>query len=70
MTGSKYYWVLFFQESVYQRAVAPLVSKFIEDGMHASVLAYGQTGAGKTHTMFGKSEDPGIIPQVCNLENT
>jgi len=26
-----------------------------------SVLAYGATGAGKTHTMLGSPEDPGVI---------
>ena len=42
-------------------------------GYNATVIAYGQTGAGKTHTMFGDgSADPrlgpsryGIVPRVC-----
>lgn len=27
------------------------------------IFAYGQTSSGKTHSMFGTSSDPGIIPQ-------
>lgn len=34
-------------------------------GFNSTILAYGQTGAGKSHTMFGSGEDPGIIPRVC-----
>lgn len=30
------------------------------DGYNCSVFAYGATGAGKTHTMLGKDENPGI----------
>jgi hypothetical protein len=32
------------------------------DGYNVTVFAYGQTGAGKTHTMYGTSEDPGLAP--------
>nr|XP_034172678.1 kinesin-like protein KIF18A [Osmia lignaria] len=30
------------------------------DGYNCSVFAYGATGAGKTHTMLGNNQDPGI----------
>ena len=30
-------------------------------GYNASVFAYGATGAGKTHTMLGSEENPGIM---------
>ena len=48
---------------MYNRVISPVISKFIDDGTNASVLAYGQTGAGKTYTMFGRPDAPGIIPQ-------
>ena len=32
------------------------------DGYHASVFAYGQTSTGKTFTMTGTKESPGIVP--------
>lgn len=33
------------------------LSPFIE----TSVLAYGATGAGKTHTMLGSADEPGVM---------
>jgi kinesin family protein 18/19 len=30
-------------------------------GYNASVFAYGATGAGKTYTMLGTEDDPGIM---------
>ena len=35
-------------------------------GFNGTILAYGQTSAGKSHTMFGTASDPGIIPRVCS----
>lgn len=31
------------------------------DGFNSTVFAYGATGAGKTHTMLGSQERPGIM---------
>ena len=33
----------------------------IFNGYNCSVFVYGATGAGKTHTMLGSSDNPGII---------
>jgi len=42
--------------------VSPLVDTVLDQpGMHACVMAYGQTGAGKTFTMEGSPEQPGLI---------
>lgn len=38
------------QEELYYSVVQPLVLKTIE-GYHSTVLAYGQTGTGKSYTM-------------------
>ncbi|KAI9995996.1 hypothetical protein PInf_013174 [Phytophthora infestans] len=61
------------QMETYRLCVAPLVQGFL-DGYNATVLAYGQTGTGKTHTMAGTGFDgrgrekngelQGIIPRV------
>ncbi|KAI5191911.1 kinesin family member 22 [Nematocida minor] len=37
----------------------------IARGINTSILAYGATGSGKTHTMCGTAEDPGIIPRMA-----
>merc|ERR1712232_1154063 len=34
------------------------------DGYNVTIFAYGQTGAGKTHTMYGNSEHVGITPRT------
>ncbi|XP_069100188.1 kinesin-like protein KIF22 [Pleurodeles waltl] len=51
------------QQEVYSRSVEPILSHLL-DGQNASVFAYGPTGAGKTHTMLGSPEQPGIIPRA------
>ncbi len=40
------------QEEVFEE-VSPLIQSFI-DGYNVGIFAYGQTGAGKSHTMHGK----------------
>ena len=48
------------------KGVIPSVLK----GIHATIFAYGITGSGKTHTMQGNEEHPGIIPRAAeNLLN-
>ncbi|RUS79447.1 hypothetical protein EGW08_012788 [Elysia chlorotica] len=46
-------------EDVYTRAARPLISCIFNGGT-ATCFAYGQTGAGKTHTMLGDEETPGL----------
>lgn len=38
------------------------------DGYHCCLLAYGQTGAGKSYTLMGSDhehEHEGVIPRTC-----
>ncbi|CAJ0564179.1 unnamed protein product, partial [Mesorhabditis spiculigera] len=35
-------------------------------GYNACIFAYGQTGSGKSYSMMGTSEQPGIIPRLCD----
>lgn len=44
---------------VFEGSTKSLISNLLE-GYNCSVFAYGATGAGKTHTMLGNREDPGI----------
>jgi len=52
------------QAKVYEACAAPVVEAVL-DGFNGTVFAYGQTGAGKSHTMEGYPDPPelrGIIP--------
>lgn len=44
---------------VFEGSTKSLITNLL-DGYNCSVFAYGATGAGKTHTMLGHKEDPGI----------
>ena len=64
------------QDEVYDAVAAKLVRAVCCDGFNGLVFAYGQTGTGKTHTIFGperswrsvRGEDCGILPRaVCAI---
>eukprot|EP00756_Hemistasia_phaeocysticola_P054617 Hpha_TRINITY_DN30530_c0_g1::TRINITY_DN30530_c0_g1_i1::g.193680::m.193680/K17914/KIF13; kinesin family member 13 len=60
------------QEDVYS-LVGTVALENAWQGYHTCVFAYGQTGAGKTHTMMGNFQcregelegEPGIVPRLC-----
>lgn len=55
-----------FQIDLYVNTARPIVDKVLE-GYNGTILAYGQTGTGKTYTMVGDSDSPqtkGIIPNT------
>lgn len=45
---------------VYKNLAKPIISKALQ-GFNGTIFAYGQTSSGKTHTMVGNDEKPGII---------
>ncbi|KAJ1550681.1 Kinesin-like protein kif22, partial [Cladochytrium tenue] len=52
------------QADVFEAVGAGLLARAMQ-GRNATVFAYGQTGAGKTHTIVGKGrDDPGLLPRV------
>ncbi|KAI5062499.1 hypothetical protein GOP47_0023038 [Adiantum capillus-veneris] len=53
------------QEDVFAE-IGPLVRSAL-DGHNVCVFAYGQTGAGKTFTMEGSKDSPGIVPRTLDL---
>lgn len=55
-----------YQRTVYENLGAPLLDKAF-NGWNGTIFAYGQTGAGKSFSMTGTAEMPGIIPQM-NVE--
>uniref|UniRef100_A0A6M2EYD1 Kinesin motor domain-containing protein n=1 Tax=Populus davidiana TaxID=266767 RepID=A0A6M2EYD1_9ROSI len=48
-------------QDVYEVAAKPVVKAAME-GVNGTVFAYGVTSSGKTHTMHGDQNSPGIIP--------
>ncbi|NWV04588.1 KI18A protein, partial [Ptilonorhynchus violaceus] len=48
------------QLEVFEHTTKRLIDGFL-NGYNCTVLAYGATGAGKTHTMLGSPEDPGVM---------
>ncbi|KAM6430694.1 kinesin-like protein KIFC3 isoform 1-T4 [Liasis olivaceus] len=53
------------QEDVFQEVQALITSCI--DGYNVCIFAYGQTGAGKTYTMEGTLENPGINQRALQL---
>ncbi|KAG7382549.1 hypothetical protein PHYPSEUDO_004748 [Phytophthora pseudosyringae] len=56
------------QQSVYERVAAPIVEDVMA-GYNGTILAYGQTATGKTHTMVGPGDSVhddqrGLIPRA------
>ncbi|XP_048846933.1 kinesin-like protein KIF22 [Brienomyrus brachyistius] len=51
------------QQEIFLSSVKPILPHVLS-GQNASVFAYGPTGAGKTHTMLGNPEEPGLIPRA------
>lgn len=49
------------QMDVFQAAVSPIMAH-VMTGINATVFCYGATGTGKTHTMLGTGDDPGLMP--------
>jgi kinesin family member 18/19 len=53
------------KEEVYDATTRALVQKVVQGG-NATVLAYGATGAGKTYTMVGTAEEPGVMVRALD----
>ncbi|XP_069973759.1 kinesin-like protein KIF19 isoform X5 [Penaeus vannamei] len=53
------------QKEVYEETAKALVEDVL-NGFNATVFAYGATGAGKTHTMVGAADQPGIMVRALN----
>eukprot|EP00882_Tetradesmus_deserticola_P021336 GHRQ01023102.1.p1 GENE.GHRQ01023102.1~~GHRQ01023102.1.p1 ORF type:complete len:309 (+),score=77.59 GHRQ01023102.1:245-1171(+) len=49
--------------AIYEETTQGLIKKLV-NGFNSTVFAYGQTSSGKTHTMRGTADEPGIIPMA------
>lgn len=52
------------QEMIYEDLGSRVLDAVFE-GFNACVLAYGQSGSGKTYTMMGYNGDLGLTPRIC-----
>lgn len=48
---------------MYNNTAKPVIDGVV-DGINATIFAYGATGTGKTYTMIGSPENPGITVLV------
>lgn len=53
------------QNEVFDHTAGPLLQRFF-DGENSVVFAYGMTNAGKTYTIQGTSQNPGILPRLVS----
>ena len=53
------------QNEIFNNSVKFLIDGVV-NGYNATVFAYGATGAGKTYTMTGNDNNPGIMPLTLN----
>ena len=52
------------QEEVFQETCQPLIEDLIQNQKSGLIFTYGMTNAGKTFTVIGSSEKPGILPRA------
>ncbi|KAJ7327081.1 hypothetical protein JRQ81_016840 [Phrynocephalus forsythii] len=50
---------------VYQGVAAPIIKSAVQ-GYNGTIFAYGQTASGKTYTMLGTKETPGVLPMAIH----
>ncbi|CAD8202788.1 unnamed protein product [Paramecium pentaurelia] len=53
------------QQEVYDEIGKPIIDQILQ-GFNATLLMYGQTSSGKTYTMIGDQQQPGIIKRTIN----
>lgn len=58
------------QEEVFEKVGSPVLNNIL-DGFHGTIMAYGQTSSGKTHTMQGydlnEKDNRGIMPRMVTM---
>ncbi|KAJ1979662.1 hypothetical protein H4R33_005668 [Dimargaris cristalligena] len=54
------------QQSLFQSTTLPVIQEFF-DGYNTLIFAYGVTNSGKTYTIQGTRDQPGIIPRALNI---
>jgi len=52
------------QEQIYENIALPLIKKFLVDKINCLIFATGVTSSGKTYTVEGKEEVPGLLRNI------
>ncbi|KAJ1650397.1 hypothetical protein IWQ61_008791 [Dispira simplex] len=70
-TTSKYLFTRVFdshltQQAMFQSTTLPVIQELF-DGYNTLIFAYGVTNSGKTYTIQGTRDQPGIIPRTMNI---
>jgi hypothetical protein len=55
------------QQHLFAKTTLPLVQDLLKRGRDALVFAYGVTNSGKTYTVQGDQDDPGLLPRSLNV---
>lgn len=53
-------------KQIFDEIVQPNILELVTKGINATIFSYGQTSTGKTHTMIGYPNEPGIIPMTID----
>jgi hypothetical protein len=54
------------QVDVFDATVKGMVSDLLNSRLSGVIFSYGVTNAGKTHTIIGSRNDPGLLPKLLN----
>lgn len=54
------------QDEIFQKCILSVLRKLLQEGKNALIFTYGVTNAGKSHTIVGDDERPGILPNTIN----
>jgi hypothetical protein len=54
------------QREMYESTSQEIVSAFVTNSKSGLIFAYGVTSSGKSYTVMGTKEDPGIIPRAID----
>ena len=55
------------QETVFNKTLVPVLVRLFLEGKNALVFTYGVTNAGKTYTIVGDKNNPGVLINAINL---
>jgi len=52
------------QKEIFDTIIRPAID-WVSQGYNSTIFAYGNTSSGKSYTIFGPKENPGVVPRSC-----